>query len=232
MKNTKKIFATFIIFCATVTIVGREFVMNAVALETSKCDDINAEIDEAVNCRLEINNSHFEQLASAHLSVNIPNNVTFVVTDEDWICTSTVSSVVCDKVYSVTFPMDTLKYVDVSFGAGHVGKYDISATVSGSGMNTVNIAYNDSIDALYYAEWCGDGECKEHVEDCESCAVDCGECGPVCGDDMCNGEEDCETCEEDCGVCEGGYCGDEVCDWGGDFGEAEDEESCPRDCGV
>lgn len=66
---------------------------------------------------------------------------------------------------------------------------------------------------------CGDGECSEDFESCNSCEEDCGSC---CGDDSCNFGETCSTCEEDCGVCcPNGECGPgETCD------------SCEADCGV
>jgi len=224
MRNTKKIFFTFIIFFTTIALAGRKFIMHVTALETPNCGDVNAKKDEDVNCRIEISNSHFEQLTSAHLNINIPNNVTFVVTDEDWTCTSTVNSVVCDKTYAVAFPLGTFDYVDVSFGSGYVGKYDISSTVSGSGTNTIDITYNDSVDVPYFIQWCGDGDCTGSIEDCGSCSADCGECGPVCGDGECTGGEDCESCSEDCGECVP-ICGDGICTW-----PEEDVESCPQDC--
>jgi hypothetical protein len=224
MKRTKKFVVTIVIFFVTIVFTGRRFVLNVFAADLPFCGDVDAKIDEKVNCRIEISNSQFEQLNSAHLNIDISNGVTFVVTDADWTCTSTVNNIVCDKVYTTTFPINTFDYVDISFGAGYTGKYDISATVSGSGMNSVDITYNDNLNIPYYVEWCGDGACTELIEDCASCAEDCGACGPVCGDGECNGGEDCESCAEDCGEC-GPVCGDGECN-----GE-EDCESCAEDCG-
>lgn len=61
MRNTKKTFFTVIIFFATITLIGRKFIINAVAQEVPNCGDINAKIDENVSCRIEISNSQFEQ---------------------------------------------------------------------------------------------------------------------------------------------------------------------------
>jgi hypothetical protein len=244
MKNTKKTFFTFLISLSVLVILGREFIVSAFAKDAPICDDVTAKIDEDVYCRIEVKNSYFEQLNSAHLNINIPNGVTFTVMDDAWTCTTTVNNISCDKTYSVSFPKDTFDYVDVILGTNKVEKYNIEATVSGTGTNTVDISYDDDLDIPYNMMWCGDGECNGS-EDSESCPEDCGDCGDgwcdweggedsescpsdcetgYCGDGECSIGETLESCPSDC---EMGYCGDEYCDWG----SGEDAESCPADCG-
>ncbi len=239
MKNTKKTFLTITIFFIALILTGRKFIINVIATEPPICGDINARIDEDIHCRIEVSNPYFEQLNSAHLNINIPNDVTFAVMDNAWTCTTTVNNISCDRTYSVSFPKNTFDYVDVVFGANKVGKYNIDSTVSGIGTNTIDISYDDDLDIPYNVMWCGDGECNG-PEDVESCAEDCGECGDgecdwaggedpyscyddcgECGDYECNGPEDADSCYNDCGEC-----GDGECTWG-----EEDPESCYDDCG-
>ncbi len=196
MKNTKKTFFTFLISLSVLVILGREFIVSVFAKDVPICDDVTAKIDEDVYCRIEVKNLYFEQLNSAHLNINIPNDVTFTVMDNAWTCATAVNNISCDKTYSISFPKDTFDYVDVVFGANKVGKYNIEATVSGTGTNTVDISYDDDLDIPYNMMWCGDSDCNG-PEDSESCPSDCGECG----DGYCDwgSGEDAESCPADCG---------------------------------
>ncbi len=208
------------------------------ATELPICHDVDANIDVEVNCKIEIQNTYFDNMESAHINIDVPQDVTLTVTDTDWACTSVVNGISCDKTYSTYFPQNTSKYVDVVFSANKAGKYNMKSTVSGIGTNTVDILYNNNVDIPYNIEWCGDGECNEEYEDPDSCPEDCAVCGDgecngdedgdscpedcaMCGDGECNGDEDEEFCPEDCG----GSCGDGVCDWGG-----TEDCSCMEDC--
>lgn len=198
MKNTKKTFFTIAIFFVTLVLTGRKFIINVVAQDFPICGDVNARIDEDIHCRIEVSNPYFENLNSAHININIPNNITFTVMDNEWTCTSTVNNISCDRAYGVSFPKDTFDYVDVVFGANKVGKYNIDSTVSGIGTNTIDISYDDSTVIDFETMWCGDDECSG-PEDVESCVEDCGEPGD-CGDGECSWpDEDSETCPSDCG---------------------------------
>jgi hypothetical protein len=95
---------------------------------------------------------------------------------------------------------------------------------------------------------CGDGDCHDPVETCESCPDDCGQCAE-CGDGLIEGDEVCdstdlagESCESmgfisgtlacagDCTFDTSG-CVEAVCG-NGECEETEDATSCPDDCGA